>query len=346
MASIFRKKGDDDGAFEYTKKALDIAHDLFDEDHLEIAPIYCSYAEMLFVRNKIPEAFDYHSKALKLRQDNLGENHNDTAESYYKVGKVYESMNDIKNSDECYEKCCKANKNACGTYGEKIADSFRNWFGPTSNIFWEIKAAELYGKAADIKKELGSNVDAARAYHSGAMTHLRLRDNEKALDFFCKAIALNCGDLDIYKANKGDFCWKWGKQVEDEATGQSGYLSALNKYKDAEQMKEQIGKWEDVIAINYDLGRATGQAYCLNDATQYFSKAVNLAVSKLGEKTLTTGIAYGKRADHYSSMALATEANWDYPKSYEILKTLLGEDHADTQEIFKKMKESSKYKSA
>lgn len=124
---VLQDQGEYEAARQRFEEALKIQKHQLGEKHKEVARVYLSIADNLFLRDSIGQSIEFATKALQITQKAIdGNDHADLIAIFQNMGVYEEGRGNLKQSQVYFEKAADMSRRLFGTIHPKLARAYRS----------------------------------------------------------------------------------------------------------------------------------------------------------------------------------------------------------------------------
>jgi len=165
MGTVYTSLGLYDQAASLLRSALDKRHNLYGDDHLEVAQLLDRLGEVLNLKAEYAAAEEMYRRALAIRRQLLGDEHMDIARSLYQMADLLGRKGDFEAAEPLFREALAMQRKLVGNSGPEVAKSLG---GLALNLYDQGKYDDperLLREAVSLLRELrdGPDPDLAEA---------------------------------------------------------------------------------------------------------------------------------------------------------------------------------------
>ncbi|XP_066015507.1 uncharacterized protein [Pocillopora verrucosa] len=318
-------------AIQSFQRALDVAIDLFNEEHPDTARSYFNLA----ASGDFFSALQSHQRALEIRVKLFGEEHPDTARSYFNLAVTKHASDDFFSALHSHQRALGLRVKVLGEEHPDTAQSYFN-LGITQHASRDfLSALQSKQRALDIRVKLfgEEHPDTARSYFNLALTEHASGDFLSALQSKQRALDIR---LKLFGEEHPDTARSYfSLAVTQHAIGD--FFSALQFHQRGLEIRVKLLGEEhpDTAESYFNLGITQHDSgdflSALHSSHQH---AFEIRVKLLGEQHPDTAQSYLNLAVTQHSSGDFLSALQSHQRSLEIRVKLLGEEHPDTAQTY------------
>lgn len=346
MGTVYYNLGNYPKALAYYQKALAIAINNTNGNHLDIARSYSDIGSVYSKQNNYRQALDYYEKALAIWKKTANNEHPDAATLYNNIALAHSALGNTGQALNYLEKALIIKMKTLGSEHPDIATLYNNIGSVYYSQNHYEKALDYYRKALAIREKVFGNghPDIAILHNNIATAYYHQGDDRQAITHYQQALTIQ------EKITSGEH--------PDIATSYnnigSAYFSlgdnqkALDYYEKALTIREKIwGNEHYDIAVSYNnIALVHSEKGEYGQALAYLKKA--LAIWKKTDANRYSNIAtsYCNIGSAYYGEGNYKQALTYYHKALAIQQKELGIEHNDTQitqEAINRIKKETTY---
>ncbi len=322
-----KEEYNNDKAFDYFSKALELSIETNGENHLETAKLYSEKGIIYNRLSQYDKSIEHHQKAKEIRIKLLGERHKDVASNYNFIGFAYLKKNDYDKAREYFSKARDIRVSVLGKVNENVAQTYINIGTSYLEEAKYDEAKKSYEEALAVNIELygETNAETGLSYNDISMVHWLKGENNEAIDYLKKAEKIldkTVGEkhlfMSIVYVNYGKVYWSLGKLDKSIEYSQKAYDIRRNILGE--------NHFETAFPINN-----IGVIYWLKGehkkALQNFEKTLSILYELVGRKHMQVAVVYQNVAVLNETLGNYKEALKYLDISYDIFKASFGEEH-------------------
>ena len=321
-------------AIQSFQRALDVAIDLFNEEHPDTAECYFTLGITRHAAGNFSIALQSHQRALEIRVKVLGEEHPDTAQSYFNLGITQHASGDFLSALQSHQRALEIRVKL---FGEEHPDTARSYFNlavtqHASGDF--LSALQSHQRALEIRVKLfgEEHPDTARSYFNLAITQHASGDFLSALQSHQRALEIR---VKLFGEEHPDTARSYfNLAVTQHDSGD--FLSALQSDQRALEIRVKLFGEEhpDTARSYFNLAVTQHDSDDYLSALQSHQRALEIRVKLFGEEHPDTARSYFNLAvtQHDSDDYLS--ALQSHQRALEIRVKLFGEEHPDTAQSY------------
>ena len=321
-------------AVESRKTALDLALELFGEEHPHTA---YSYYKLGITQHRIGDfvsALESRKRALDIRIELFGEKHSQTADSFHHVGATQHAMGDFVSALESTKRALDIRIKLFGEEHSQTANSFYN-VGTTQHAMGDfVSALKSTKRALDIRIKLfgEEHSQTANSFNSVGTTQRAMGDFVSALESKKRALDISIKLFGEEHSQTADSFNNVG--ATQHAMGD--FVSALESTKRALDIRIKLFGEEHSQTADSFVNVGTTQ-HAMGDfvsALESKKRALDIRIKLFGEEHSQTANSFNSVGTTQRAMGNFVSALESTKRALDISIKLFGEEHSQTADSF------------
>ena len=335
LGHIYYVNADYDMAKQLYEKALKIWVEIYGEQHPNLAMLYNNMGALYSRLGEYANALHYEQKAIEIGEKAFGESSPNLIAFYVTLGSAHEQMGQYSKALGCYEIALDICSVMNGEEHPTMAVIYNNIGAVFSNVKMYESALKYYQKALAIQKKIYGeevNADIAKTYGNLGVLYADMKEYVLALENITiskqmnqKLLGENHPSLGVDYQNIASIYADMGESAK-----------AREYYRKAEDIyKSNFGEIHPRVAGLYNsMGTQYYRVKRYRESLDCYHKSVNMRIQIYGDTSTIVAETYMNMSNVFYTLQTLDSTLYYLEKVFAIKRPILGEDHAEMQNLY------------